>query len=314
MGFDNSNISQTYSGWIDLFGWGTSGYNHGAVCYQPWGTSITKSDYYAYGESSYNLFDQTGQADWGYNAISNGGNTTNTWRTLTKDEWVYLFNTRATTSGIRYAQAQVNNVNGVILLPDDWSTDYYTLNSTNASGAGFSTNVITATQWATLEQHGAVFLPAAGYRWCTSVDYVGSLVYYWSASSNGSDRAYAVYFCDGYLSASSNYFRLWGQSVRLVCPVENCSFGINATPNPVEGGAMSGTGAYEAGTVCTLTAMPSTGYKFAHWTENGAIVSTEATYSFVVVSERNLVVNFVAEGNIVFVDDHVTHIAGGANS
>lgn len=35
-GSDNANISETYSGWIDLFVWGTSGYNHGAVCYQPW--------------------------------------------------------------------------------------------------------------------------------------------------------------------------------------------------------------------------------------------------------------------------------------
>ena len=41
VGSTNSNISSTYSGWIDLFGWGTSGYNHGANCYQPWSTSQT---------------------------------------------------------------------------------------------------------------------------------------------------------------------------------------------------------------------------------------------------------------------------------
>jgi len=40
-----------------------------------------------FGNDTYNLNDQTGQADWGYNAISNGGNTTDTWRTLTSDEW-----------------------------------------------------------------------------------------------------------------------------------------------------------------------------------------------------------------------------------
>ncbi|MBP5175782.1 MAG: hypothetical protein ILP07_07725, partial [Treponema sp.] len=106
----------------DLFGWGTSGYNHGATCYQPWSTAQSSSNYYAYGSSSYNLFDQTGQADWGYNAISNGGNHENNgWKTLTHEEWDYVFNTRSTSSGIRYAKAKVNNVNGVILLPDDWS-------------------------------------------------------------------------------------------------------------------------------------------------------------------------------------------------
>ena len=77
IGNANSNISSSYSGWIDLFGWGTSGYNHGANCYQPWSTSQTDSDYYAYGQYTYDLYDQTGKADWGYNAISNGGNVSN---------------------------------------------------------------------------------------------------------------------------------------------------------------------------------------------------------------------------------------------
>ena len=36
------------------------------------------------------------QADWGYNAIANGGNQAGfSWRTPTNDEWGYLFNTRA---------------------------------------------------------------------------------------------------------------------------------------------------------------------------------------------------------------------------
>ncbi|MBQ8957576.1 MAG: hypothetical protein IJ057_03585 [Bacteroidales bacterium] len=75
IGEGNANISESYDGWIDLFGWGTSGYNHGANAYQPWSTSEHYSDYFAYGNGRNNLYDQTGQADWGYNAISNGGNT-----------------------------------------------------------------------------------------------------------------------------------------------------------------------------------------------------------------------------------------------
>ena len=242
IGSANSNVSSTYTGWIDLFGWGTSGYNHGANCYQPWSTSTSNSDYYAYGNSQYNLFDQTGKADWGYNAISNGGNTENSgWRTLTWNEWDYLFNTRSTSSGIRYSKATVNGVNGVILLPDDWSADYYTLSNTNTSGASFSSNVITASQWATLEQHGAVFLPAAGYRDGTSVYIDGFGGNYWSASYLSSYSAYYVDFNDGDLDARYGYSRYYGLSVRLVCPVENCS--IHATPSPAEGGAVSGHGA-----------------------------------------------------------------------
>ena len=220
IGDANSNISSTYSGWIDLYGWGTSGYNHGAVCYQPYSTSQTYSDYYAYGNASYNLYDQTGKADWGYNAISNGGNTTNMWRTLTSDEWVYVFNTRSTASGIRYAKARVNGVNGVILLPDDWNTSTYSLNSTNTSNASFTTNTISAANWSILENAGAVFLPAAGFRNGTSVSNVGSHGYYWSASryNNG---AYIDMFDDSGINPHRFFNCFYGLSVRLVCSAEN---------------------------------------------------------------------------------------------
>lgn len=180
-GSDNYYISQTYSGWIDLFGWGTSGYNHGAVCYQPWSISESVNEYRAYGSVYNNLYDQTGQADWGCNSISNGGNVTNTWRTLAEDEWGYVLNNRITSSGIRYAKAQLNNINGLILLPDDWDDSYYSLNHTNSSGASYTINIISSSQWSTLEQHGAIFLPASGFRVGTSIYGMGSSGYYYSS-------------------------------------------------------------------------------------------------------------------------------------
>ena len=217
IGDGNSNISATYEGWIDLFCWGTSGYDHGANYYQPWSTSQNNNDYYAYGSGEYNLYDQNGQADWGYNAISNGGNRVNSgWRTLTQPEWNYVFNTRGTASGIRYAKARVNDVNGVILLPDNWTATTYALGNTNSSGADFTGNTITAADWTNvLEANGAVFLPAAGYRLGTWVDRVDRSGYYCSASSSNAYRAYSVYFRSDYLEI--NYYnRGSGQSVRLV--------------------------------------------------------------------------------------------------
>ena len=203
----------------DLFGWGTSGYNHGANCYQPWSTSGSYSDYYAYDDYHNNLFDQTGQADWGYNAISNGGNTENSgWRTLTVDEWNYLFNTRSTNSGIRYAKGIVNNVKGVILLPNNWSVSNYELNYVNNGGVLFSDNIITAEDWTNyLETNGAVFLPAAGTRGGTSLSNTGEEGRYWSSSGTfeGGQTAGVVYF--SYHSFRINYWGLnVGYSVRLV--------------------------------------------------------------------------------------------------
>ena len=291
VGADNANISETNSGWIDLFGWGTSGYNHGAVCYQPWSTSQTNSDYYAYGDYQYNLYDQTGQADWGYNPISNGSNQENHWRTLTQPEWNYVFNTRTTLSGIRYAKANVNDVNGVILLPDDWDSGTYSLNSTNSGGASFSSNTLTASQWSTLEQAGAVFLPAAGYRSEASVYSVGSYGSYWSASFSGSSYARAVRIGGSYLGTGSNFDRYDGRSVRLVAPSAN-SFGVNVASSPEAGGEVIGGGIYHAGAECTLTAMPSEGWSFVNWTEDGVVVSTNATYIFSVMGDRTLVANY----------------------
>ena len=165
----------------DLFGYGTSGYNHGANCYQPWSTSTNSDDYLPYGDWLYDLYDQTGQADWGYNAIANGGNTENNgWRTLTDDEFEYIISGRNTTSGIRWAMGIVNGVNGIILLPDNWTASIYALNNTN--GGNYGSNTITAEDWAnTLEANGAVFLPAAGRRDGTNVSYYSSHGNYWCA-------------------------------------------------------------------------------------------------------------------------------------
>jgi hypothetical protein len=126
---DNANRSESYNQWIDLFCWGTSGYNHGAVCYQPWSVSGQASDLYAYGDPNYNLNSSTGKADWGYNAISNGGNTENSgWRTLQgsdnglyTDEWDYLLNSRPDT--YRYALSFLI-VRGVVTGVDDHFESY----------------------------------------------------------------------------------------------------------------------------------------------------------------------------------------------
>ncbi|MBO4739721.1 MAG: hypothetical protein J5606_09225 [Bacteroidales bacterium] len=212
IGANNKNISSTYSGWIDLFGWGTSGYNNK----YPYMTSTTTSDY---GNGNNNISGTN--YDWGvYNAIYNPKTQTTdapgTWRTLTKDEWVYLMNTRSTSSGVRYAKANVMGTNGVIIVPDNWSTSVYTLNSTNTTSANYTTNIINSNDWVKMENAGCVFLPAAGSRNGTSVDNVGSIGYYWSGTYYYSDNAFSLYFYSSNLDPSSYYYRYFGLSVRLV--------------------------------------------------------------------------------------------------
>lgn len=212
----------------DLFGWGTSGWNNGNMYYQPYNT---ESNYdgntgYGYGPTdgtnyTYNLTGTYANADWGgYNAISNGGNMPNQWRTLACLEWQYVFNIRSTPSGIRYAKGIVNDVNGVVLLPDDWIASTYSLNYTNASSAPFTGNEITAENWATMEAAGAVFLPAAGSRGVTSVNNPGGDGNYWSASYDGSGHAGGVFIYDGDIFIDYYHVRCLGFSVRLVCSAQ----------------------------------------------------------------------------------------------
>ena len=313
VGEGNANTSAIYDGWIDLFGWGTSGYHDlndsNNVNYMPWSnaTDVVSTDYNmnGYGPStnmtSPNLTESSANYDWGINnAIFNGGYQTNQWRTLTTQEWNFLFNFRITPSGIRYAKANVNNVNGVILLPDNWNCTIYNLNNTNTSGVSYTSNVINCSQWTILEEAGVVFLPAAGYRAGSDnyVTNVGEQGFYWSSSYFDSYQAYLVYFWSvgedyGVLEAEGHSGRYVGHSVRLVCPAQDVSsYSIEVIPNPTEGGTVTGAGTYNAGETCTLTATANSGYTFINWTKDGNQVSTEATYSFTVTESAIYEANF----------------------
>lgn len=220
---DNSFISSTYDGWIDLFGWGTSGWNNGNVYYRPY----DYEQYYynntgqGYGPTngvSYenNLIGIYANADWGvYNAITNGGNSPNLWRTLTQDEWKCIFEDRTTPSGIRFAKATVNDVKGVILLPDNWDASVYELSYPNAYMAPCGVNIITDADWGILESNGVIFLPVTGIRRGTFVGqcYEG---YYWSTSYFDSNAASGEEFGDTFLSVNLVTPRYYGYSVRLV--------------------------------------------------------------------------------------------------
>ena len=60
-------------------------------------------------------------------------------------------------------------------------------------------------------------------------------------------------------------------------------------------------GTHEEGTTCTLTATPNIGYTFVNWTEDDEIVSTEATFSFIVNKDASLVANFTLNNYEVMV-------------
>lgn len=205
----NDKISSSYAGWIDLFGWGTSGYNGCMPYYSAFNTSI-------YGNSGKNYVDLTGTGyDWGeYCTISNVGNKTGIWHTLTTPEWEYLFNTRANGSYLR-GFASIDGNNGYIILPDNWvaiSEPLFT-----PSAGDYNTNSYTLEEWQVLERAGAVFLPAAGFRWEQSTSYSNTDGYYWSATANVAASADRVKLTiDTGIKVDDHAMRNSGQAVRLV--------------------------------------------------------------------------------------------------
>ena len=72
------------------------------------------------------------------------------------------------------------------------------------------------------------------------------------------------------------------------------SYTITTSSSPGNGGTTSGGGTFAAGTLRTVTATSNAGFTFSNWTENGSVVSTSASYTFTLNSNRNLVANFTS--------------------
>ncbi len=208
---------------IDLFGWS------GSIGSAKWGVSTSSDD-----------TDYSGDfADWGAN-IGDG----KTWYTLSKDEWEYVLKGRTNATSLKGA-ARINlnddgseYINGVVLLPDDW-----TCPAGVAFKSGFSNGLsgvqvfadyqqISLSDWQQLEDAGAVFFPATGYRHaCNDVMQVQYEGYYWSATSAeiydpfGPEGGYTSiqYYYANFCSTNARVSDHWaytGMSVRLVQDVK----------------------------------------------------------------------------------------------
>ena len=219
LGRDNENISASYTGWIDLFAWGTSGWNSGAEAYMPYDTSTVYANYLPGGDTAANLTGIYSNADWGqYNAIANGGNTPARWRTLTKDEWNYLLNLRQSASQ-KYGLAKIDNTEGLVLLPDTWTLpdgSEFTPGIEN----GYKTNRYTGAKWSKMQSAGAVFLPAAGYRECVSVftKFQGDngCGFYWSSTHLSNINSNILFFGKEAVNPTNFSKRHFGLAVRLL--------------------------------------------------------------------------------------------------
>ena len=217
-GANNNNIilRNACKFWIDLFGYGTSGWNSGAPGYMPYESTTSNTDYTNYTEdpNGNDLTDLYANADWGFfNPIMNGGNQSGMWRTLTSTEWNYLLTLRPNAALLR-GMATVENTPGYVILPDDWTCPTgMTFVNTDTS---YTTNVYNAANWSTMESAGAVFLPAAGQRTSSATSNVGTVGNYWSTSHVNGTTGYAFHIAPSANSVRNDITYSTGCSVRLV--------------------------------------------------------------------------------------------------
>lgn len=211
-----TDYSENSTSWVNLFFWGTSG-NNSLYPHNLNSTFNTSTD--IAGTNN----------DWGVNcSISNGGSSRNLWRTLTKDEWVYLLNTRAGASG-KWAKATVAGTKGLILVPDEWNCPSTIISLTYGSSSRFTSNPIDAATWQNLEALGAIFLPLTGFLSYSQKTYTWQITqtdrssFYWTSTFshyNAGPYAYRLSFLDETDPSASteNDFAFWkrGFAVRLV--------------------------------------------------------------------------------------------------
>jgi hypothetical protein len=259
--WDNYTRCDSCDNWIDLFYYGTSGYN-GVMPYRD--------------DMDVETLQQVGNVegtnyDFGvYNAISNGGNTPGAWRMFTIKEWRYLLQNRPHAYKL-YNIVKINDVYGVVILPDNSDTtllrqeinpeEYYY----PYYAPSYSLN-----EWRQLEAKGAIFLPTGGvgskYNGYFNVGAVNERGYYMTSYKPSS--ASTIMDCVGFdtttvytggLSMSSAAI-----SVRLVQDVD--VFHLNAVSNNSAWGTVNGDSLYWNEAI-SMTATPNEGYHFVQWSD-----------------------------------------------
>ena len=77
-------------------------------------------------------------------------------------------------------------------------------------------------------------------------------------------------------------------------------YAITVSASPTNGGTVNGNGVYADGTTQTVTAAPSTGWRFLEWMEGQTMVSITNAYQFTLRTNRTLVADFVTNNAFGF--------------
>ncbi|HEY1787893.1 MAG TPA: immunoglobulin domain-containing protein [Verrucomicrobiae bacterium] len=100
-------------------------------------------------------------------------------------------------------------------------------------------------------------------------------------------------------------------------PYDGQLYTVTGTVTPSGAGSISGAGPYPQGSIATVSAIPAAGplpYWFENWSENGAVLTTNNSYTFLVNAPYSLVANFVWPSPVITVQPQSQTVVAGASA
>ena len=214
IGENNEKITNTYNGWIDLFGWGATGYMYSL----PYLVSIDNSQYGPLGD--HDLTGEYAEYDWGVHIgdkITNNPDRSYKWRLMYSWDWNYILEHN------QHTLATVCGVRGMLIFPEGFE-----VNPDEISYEDYLHKIVNDESY--LTDNGLVFLPAAGHREGSKLVRETTGWYHTSISDGNSEGCVFLEFYSERDAASSVDVGAWtvgepygrhiGGSVRLVREVK----------------------------------------------------------------------------------------------
>ena len=213
IGENNEKISNTYNGWVDLFGWGATGYMYSL----PYLVSIDNSQYGPLGD--HDLTGEYAEYDWGVHIgdkITNNPDRSYKWRLMYSWDWNYILDHN------QHTLATVCGVRGMLIFPEGFE-----VNPDEISYEDYLHKIVNDESY--LTDNGLVFLPAAGRREGSKLVRETTGWYHTSTSDGNSEGCVFLEFYSardaeqqdvGAWTVGEPYGRHIGGSVRLVREVK----------------------------------------------------------------------------------------------
>jgi hypothetical protein len=177
------------------------------------------------------------------------------------------------------------NITNIVTPTDGNFTSYYDDNSANPAsnctgdGQAWGTSGVRATFTGSIctDPMGS---GCAGTSWLRNLRSARTV---YADAPNGANTTASSY--------NNQFNNPWTVTIGA-CPVSSANYTITTSSNPIAGGNTTGGGTYANGASVTVTATANSGYTFVDWSENGNQVSTNASYTFNISANRNLIANF----------------------